>query len=319
MYLLFIAVGLILLTLGAELLIAGATALARRLGLSELLIGLTLVGFGTSTPELVSSIEAALSGAPGIAVGNVVGSNIANILLILGLSAAIAPVIVEPKAFRRDAFALAGATALAIAVSSGGEIGRLSGALFLTALAVYIAYAYLTDANAPAAPETLRRESEAAALPAPASPALARALIQTVLGFFLLAVGAKLLVGGAITAASNLGVSETLIGLTVVAVGTSLPELFTSVRAAMRGRSALALGNVVGSNLYNILGILGATALVKPVSVSGQIVAFDNWVMAAATAAMIVFAFSGGRVARWEGALLLAAYAAYLGWLAFMA
>lgn len=319
MFFLFIAAGLALLTIGAEFLVRGAAALARRFGLSELLIGLTLVGFGTSTPELVSSIEAALSGAPDIAVGNVVGSNIANILLILGLSAAIAPVAVEPKAFRRDALALAGGTIIVVAVASGGEVGRLAGALFLIGLAAYIAYAYVTDAGAPSAPETERHEHEAAAIPDEAALSIPRSIFYAALGLFLLAVGAKLLVGGAVTAAAILGVSETVIGLTVVAIGTSLPELFTSVIAARRGKSDLALGNVVGSNLYNILGILGATALVKPVSVSAQIIAIDNWVMVAATAVMILFAASRHRIGRWEGAVLAAAYAAYLGWLAFSA
>ena len=316
--LLSIIAGLALLTLGADLLVRGATTLARRFGLSELLIGLTLVGFGTSTPELVSSIGAGLAGAPDIALGNVVGSNIANILLILGVTAAIAPVVVEPKAFRRDGRALAAGTALVVAIVLTCAFGRLAGAGFLAALGGYIAYAYISEKRVPAAPETARHETEAAALPA-ATSSMTMAVVMALLGFVLLAAGARLLINGAVEAAAALGVSETVIGLTVVAIGTSLPELFASAMAAMRGKSDLALGNVIGSNLYNILGILGATALVKPVPVSVQIQTADIWIMAAATAALIVFARTQHRVTRLEGAALLAGYAAYLVWLAFSA
>lgn len=279
-----------------------------------MLIGLTLVGFGTSTPELVSSIQAALAGSPGIAVGNVVGSNMANILLILGLSALLAPIAVEPKSFRRDAPALMVATLAAIAVAATGHIGRIAGLAFLVALSAYIVFAYRTERRAPAAPETARHEAEAAALPATARSAFG-ALTQALAGLVLLIAGAKVLVSGAMIIAADLGVSETVIGLTVVAVGTSLPELAASLAAALRGKSDLALGNVVGSNLYNILGILGATALVSPVEVPARIVRVDNWVMLAATAALIVFARTLHKVERWEGALLFAGYVIYLGWL----
>jgi cation:H+ antiporter len=307
----FVAAGLVLLTVGAECLIRGATGLARRLGLSELLIGLTLVGFGTSTPELVSSIQAALAGSPDIALGNVVGSNIANILLILGLSALIAPVTAEPKAFRRDAPALAAATILMISVAMTGEFGRIAGGVFLTAMAAYVVFAFLTERRASAQAEAERHMAEAAALPETKSSVLV-AIFLSLIGLALLAGGAKMLVLGAIDVAISLGVSETIIGLTVVAVGTSLPELVTSVIAATRGKSELALGNVVGSNLYNILAILGATALIKPVSVAPEIIRFDNWVMLAATAALIIFASTRNKVERWEGAVLSAAYIVYI-------
>ncbi|MEE2691954.1 MAG: calcium/sodium antiporter [Pseudomonadota bacterium] len=310
----YIVVGLVVLTGGAELLIRGATALARRFGLSELLIGLTLVGFGTSTPELVSSIQAAMMGSPGVAVGNVVGSNIANILLILGLSALIAPIVVESKAFKRDAPTLAIATLMMIGVSMTGGFGRISGLLFLVALGLYIALAYLTERAKPGEAEAERHEAEAAELPTgPRSPLLDAVLVAIGLG--LLMFGAKLLVGGAINIASTLGVSETVIGLTIVAVGTSLPELVTSMMAALRGKSALALGNVVGSNLYNILGIIGVTAAMHPLEAPQEIVVFDNWVMLGATAALIVFAFSRNRIGRIEGFALTAGYALYLIWL----
>ncbi|MGD9801322.1 MAG: calcium/sodium antiporter [Parvularculaceae bacterium] len=309
-----IAGGLVVLTLGAELLIRGATAIARRYGVSDLLIGLTLVGFGTSTPELVSSIQAAFMGSPGVAVGNVVGSNIANILLILGLSAFIAPFDVERKAFRRDGVVVLAATLLAIAVSMTGVFDRAAGAGFLAAITLYIAYAFVTERSAPQSAEAAHHAAEGAALPAgPKSPMLD--LAMALAGLVLLVLGAKFLVTGAISVAASLGVSETVIGLTVVAIGTSLPELVTSSMAALRGKSGLALGNVVGSNIYNLLGILGATALIHPVAAPARIVVFDNWVMLAATLAMILFVVTRNRLNRLEGAALVAGYGAYLTWL----
>ena len=302
-----VVVGLILLTLGAEALIRGATALARRLGMSELLIGLTLVGFGTSSPELVSSVGAALAGSPGVAVGNVVGSNIANILLILGLSALIAPILVGEKGFRRDALVLAGATLAAIAVSLTGEFGRIAGGVFVAALMAYLGWAYVGEkANGQA--QTEASTDSHGSLPGSALFAVA--------GLILLGIGAHLLVTGAIGIATALNVSETLIGLTIVALGTSLPELVTSVMASIRGKSDLALGNIVGSNIYKIFGILGITALVQPVAAPTDIVRFDNWVMLAATVALIVFAITRNRIERWEGAVLTASYIAYVVYLA---
>ncbi len=308
---LFIVAGLVLLTLGAEALVRGASALARRFGLSELLIGITLVGFGTSSPELVSSLAAAFAGSPGVAVGNVVGSNIANILLILGVSALIAPIAVQGDGFRRDAPALALATLAVIGVALTGGYGRIAGGVFLFGLAVYLALAYVTE----------KRAADAGLLDIPheAPQPLLPALGFAVAGLGLLALGAKLLVSGAIGVATALGVSETLIGLTVVAVGTSLPELVTSVVAALRGKSDLALGNVVGSNIYNSFGILGATALVHPLAAPAAIVRFDNWVMLAATTALILFGLTRARIQRWEGALLTVSYAAYIAWLAMNA
>lgn len=311
MFWLFIAAGLVLLTLGAETLIRGATSIARRLGLSELLIGVTLVGFGTSSPELVSSLSAAFAGSSGVAVGNIVGSNIANILLILGLAAFIAPIPVGAEGFRRDASVLALATLAAIGVSMTGEYGRIAGGVFLAGLAAYLTVAYITEKHA-ADTQLLDVPHEA---PRPLAPSLAFAIA----GLALLIAGAKLLVTGAIGIAAALNLSETLIGLTIVAVGTSLPELVTSVVASLRGKSDLAFGNVVGSNIYNILGILGATALIHPVAAPLDIIRFDNWIMAAATLALIFFAVTRNRIERWEGASLLLGYAAYIAFLAIKA
>jgi cation:H+ antiporter len=301
-----IIIGLVLLTVGAEALIRGATALARRFGMSELLIGLTLVGFGTSTPELVSSLQAAFAGSPGIAVGNVVGSSIANVLLILGLAIAIAPFAVDKKGMRRDGAVVIAATVLVIAISMTGEFSRIAGLVFLASLAAYIAYAFMTERTVVAADMDAGHQG-------PKSLALDFVYIAT--GFGLLIFGARLLVGGAISIADNLGISETIVGLTIVAIGTSLPELATSVAAALRGKSGLALGNVVGSNIYNLFGILGVTAAVHPIAVPAEIVRFDNWVMLAATVAMVYFALTAKRLARLEGIVFVAAYAGYIAWM----
>lgn len=308
-----IAVGLVLLTIGAESLIRGATALARQFGVSELLIGLTLVGFGTSTPELVSSVQAALAGSPGVAVGNVVGSNIVNILFILGISAAIAPFAVDQKSFRRDGFVCLTATLAAIGVSMTGEFGRIAGLAFLAAISLYIFYAFNSERRHPESPLTEQHIAGAAKMQGPKIVWLD--VVLALGGLALLVIGARFLVTGSINIAGSLGVSETIIGLTIVAVGTSLPELVTSAMAAFRGKSGLALGNVVGSNIYNLFGILGLTAVIHPVAAPAEIVAFDNWVMLGATLLMMLFVMTNSRLSRAEGALLCVAYAIYVGWL----
>lgn len=306
--------GLAILTAGAELLIRGSTELARRFGVSDLLIGLTLVGFGTSMPELVSSVQAAMLGSPGVAVGNVVGSNIINILFILGLSVVIAPFAVDRKSFARDGVVVLLATAAAIGVSMTGEFSRAAGWAFLAAIVGYILFAFMTERRAPDSPKAeAHAEIGAETKRGPKSPFLD--IVFALAGLALLIVGAKFLVTGAINIAGSLGVSETIIGLTVVAVGTSLPELVTSVMAALRGKSALALGNVVGSNIYNIFGILGVTAVIHPVTAPPEIVAFNNWVMLGATLLLILFATTRSRLDRLEGAVMVAAYVAYVVWL----
>ncbi len=310
---LIITAGLAILTVGADVLIRGASTLARRFGVSELLIGLTLVGFGTSTPELVSSIQAAVAGSPGVALGNVIGSNIANILLILGISAAIAPFAVDQKAFKRDGAMVLGATIVVIAVSMTGEFSRIAGVAFLAAISAYIAYAFLTERSAPDSAASQLHAAEAAELPV-GPKSLVLDILLVLAGLAALVGGAKLLVGGAISVAANLGVSETVIGLTVVAIGTSLPELVTSVVAAVRGKSAMALGNVIGSNIYNSLFILGATSMVQPVAAPIQILQFDNWVMLGATIALVLFARTKGAMSRLEGMMLVGGYGAYLLW-----
>ena len=309
--LLFVIAGLAGLVLGGELLVRGAVGIARRAGLSPMVIGLTLVGFGTSTPELVTSVQAAFAGAPGIAVGNVVGSNIANILLILGTAALIAPVAVAPAALRRDGGVLVAVSLLTLAVVLMGQVGRGIGAGFVLLLVAYVATTLILERRreSPAA-GIYAAEAEIAAPPA-ALPAW-RSWAALLAGMALTIGGARLLVGGAISLASGLGVPEAVIGLTVVAVGTSMPELITSVIAARKGEGAVAFGNVVGSNIFNCLGILGATALLHPIAVPAQIIRADIWVMLAATAALVIFARTGGRIGRREGMVLALGYAAYL-------
>ena len=306
MSILFLVLGFALLVAGGEALVRGAVALAGRLGMSPLLIGLTLVGFGTSTPELVTSLDAALSGLPGIAVGNVVGSNIANVLLILGIAAAIAPVAVARTTLLRDGLAMGGATLLGAAVILYGHLGRVPGLLLLLALAAYLVVAYRTG------------RADEADVPDASGLSVPVALLLTVGGIGVTVLGARFAVDAAVEIADALGVSKTVIGLTVVAVGTSLPELVTSAVAAVRRQGDVALGNVLGSNIYNIGGILGITALVEPIDVPAQIAALDVWVMLAATALLLALGVTG-RVGRAAGVLLVALYAAYLATLALMA
>lgn len=296
--------GFALLVAGGEALVRGAVSVASKFGVSPLLIGLTLVGFGTSTPELVTSLQAAWSGFPGIAVGNVVGSNVANILLILGAAAVIAPVMIDPGAFRRDGAALAVATAMAVGVILLGFMDRWVGGILLAALIAYIVLAYRTDVAAPVPDDT----------PVPSVPVWP-AIALAVGGIAVTVLGARLTVDAAVTLALLWGMSETVVGLTVVAVGTSLPELVTSVMAALRRESGLAFGNVIGSNIYNILGIMGVTAIVHPIPIPPQIAQLDVWVMVAATLALIFAAAVWRRIGRATGVAFLGAYAAYTGWL----
>lgn len=309
-----LALGLVLLVLGGELLVRGAVAIAKRLGVSPLMIGLTLVGFGTSTPELVTSLEAVLAGSPGIAMGNVIGSNTANILLILGVAAMIRPVTATPAAFRRDGSVLVASALLCLAVVLYGSVGRLAGLLFLAALLAYLAATYVLERRAQsAAAHVLAAEAEIVE-PTPAGRWIA--LVFLVGGIALTILGARLLVDSAIEIASGLGVSDSIIGLTLVAIGTSLPELVTSVVAALRGQSDVAFGNVVGSNIFNVLGILGVTAVVTPLRIPAEIAGFDIWVMLAATAGLLLVTLTGWRVTRLEGGFMVACYGAYITYLA---
>ncbi len=314
MTILFLLLGLVLLVAGGELLVRGAVQLAQKFRISPLLIGLTLVGFGTSTPELVTSLQAAFSGSPGIAVGNVVGSNIANILLILGISAIIFPIVIARATFRRDGIVLAAATAMCLGAVLLGQLTPLLGIVFVAALAGYIYFAFRQERQSNAASDAAAGMTRAD-FPAPSPALIALDLLFVAGGLALTIFGARFLVSSAIDIARLFSVSETIIGLTIVAVGTSLPELVTSVMAALRKHGDIAFGNIVGSNIYNILGILGVTAIIKPIPVPPQIASFDIWVMIAATALMFVTATSRWKISRLEGGVMLAAYAGYCVWL----
>jgi cation:H+ antiporter len=318
--------GFALLIVGGELLVRGAVAIAERFGMSPLLIGLTLVGFGTSAPELVTSVQAAMAGSPGIAVGNIVGSNISNILLILGLSALITPMAVQSNALRRDGMVVVLTALLFTIVAYTYTLDRVSGLIFVGLLVSYLMYAYRQEMalerdghtsafeKAEAYDELhdgpIRRQAEARTWVQWVSPAIPA--LMALGGLAIVVLGGKLLVDGAIGIARSYGMSEAVIGLTIVAVGTSMPEFVTSVVAAIRKHGDVALGNIMGSNIYNILGIGGATALLSPTEVPAEIANFDNLVMLAACAAMFAFAWSGYRINRTEGAALLAGYIAYI-------
>lgn len=322
-----LAAGLVLLVAGGELLVRGSVQVAERLGVSPLLIGLTLVGFGTSTPELVTSVEASLLGAPGIALGNIVGSNVANILLIIGLSALIFPLTVSAKALSRDgSFVILASLLLAL---TGFTLGltRPVGLAFTLGLVAYMAYAYRQERNAEAVAErghtaafdrgeaveqvdtTLHGRGQRSGLLAWLVP-----IAMALGGLAIIILGGRLLVDAAVTLARVLGLSESVIGLTIVAVGTSLPEFVTSIVAAIRRQTDIAVGNVLGSNIYNILGIGGVTGLIAPTPFPPEMLGVDLAVMVGAAILLFLFAWNG-RVSRLEGAALLAGYIAYTAWL----
>ena len=308
-----IAVGFAGLMFGGEMLVKGAVSAATRMGISPMVIGLTLVGFGTSTPELVTSLQAAFAGAPGLAIGNVVGSNTANVLLILAVAALIAPIAVNRDAFWRDGTVMIAASLACLAIVLSGMVGRTGGALLVAGLIAYLTYTLWSERKKPSpAGEVYAHEAEAV----PGKPVgLAASLGLFVVGLAITLAGARFLVQGAVGIATDFGVSEAVIGVTIVAVGTSLPELVTSVIAARKGEADVALGNVIGSNIFNILGILGITALVSPMTVPSEIATRDIWVMLVAAGALIAVAVTGWRINRTEGGVMLALYAAYLGWL----
>ncbi|WP_297113541.1 calcium/sodium antiporter [uncultured Devosia sp.] len=314
--------GLILLVIGGELLVRGAVQVAERLGVSPLVIGLTLVGFGTSAPELVTSVQAALNNSPGIAFGNVVGSNMTNLLLILGTSALVTPILVQTSALRRDAVIMVGAAVVFAVLSPLLPLGRLIGLAFVGALGFYIYMAFrresaaVPDHGAAYDKGLAAQETDPALAPgASASGSMIPSLLIAIAGLGIVVFGGYLLVNGAVSLARSFGISETVIGLTIVAVGTSLPELVTSLVAAIRREADVAFGNIIGSNIYNILGIAGVTALIAPSQVPPQIASFDNIVMVAVSLLVVAFAYTGRRIARWEGAVLVAGYAGYVWWL----
>ncbi len=318
---LFLIGGLVALVIGGELLVRGAVGLAEKAGISPLVIGLVIVGFGTSMPELVTSIEAALAGSPAIAWGNIVGSNIANVFLILGVAALVMPVPIRSASPLRDPMValLASVALLLLAITGIGN--ALVGAVLVAALLAYVFWCYREETQA--APQVVHNApyDRAQALEL-ADPGLhqpgggfLRPVLLTVVGLAVLIGGGRLLVTGAIDLARLAGLTETLIGLTIVAVGTSLPELVTSVIAARKGEAEVAFGNVVGSCIYNLLGIGGATMLLAPGSVPRNLMPVDIGVMIGGALAVVLLTVVFRKVGRISAGALIAAYAAYLTWL----
>jgi cation:H+ antiporter len=296
-YLLFV-VGLLGLFFGGEYLVRGASSIARRFGISPLVIGLTIVGFGTSAPEMLVSVNAALAGQPAIAIGNILGSNIANILLILGLSAVIAPLIIPARRLARDLAFMLLATGVIWVMLLDGMVTRIEGGVLLAGLAVFLVMAF-SSGSVPQVDDRLETS-------------VAKATLMTVGGLVLLVIGAHFLVDSATTIARTLGISEAVIGLTIVAVGTSLPELATSVIAAYRRQTEIAVGNIVGSNIFNIFGILGVTALIAPIPSEARFAMIDMpWVAGTAIGLSVLSVWLGG-LPRVAGVALLAAYGGYL-------
>jgi cation:H+ antiporter len=319
--------GLVLLVVGGELLVRGSVRVAEKLGVSPLLIGLTLVGFGTSTPELVTSVEASLIGSPGIAVGNIIGSNIANILLILGASALIFPLVVSDTALKRDGSFVILTSLLMTAAGFTVGLNMLTGLLFVGGLVAYMVFAYRQERNS----GTVSAEGHTAAFDkgeafeqvepglrpreaATGAMSWALPILMAVAGLAVIIFGGRLLVDSAVGLARTLGMSEAVIGLTIVAVGTSLPEFITSIVAAIRRQSDIAVGNVLGSNIYNILGIGGVTGLIAPTPFPPEMLQLDLFVMIGASILLFLLAWNG-RISRLEGGLMLGAYGAYVTYL----
>ena len=302
--------GLALLFAGGEALLRGSVAIANKMGLSTLLVSMVVVGFGTSAPELLVSLSSAFKGAPNIALGNVVGSNIANVLLILGLSALFAPIACTRFEIRRDSLAVVLASIVLVALSLYGAIGRVAGIAMLVSLIAYLSYAFVTDRNsANGFRERLERDVGHADLPMPV------ALAFCLGGLAALAGGAHFLVEGATALAAAFGVPNAVIGLTLVAVGTSLPELATAIVSAYRKHPDVVIGNVIGSNLFNILGILGVTGAVIPIPFEGRIADVDVWVMLIVAMILTPVIWTGRAISRFEGGAFACLYCVYVGWI----
>lgn len=306
---LFIILGIALLTAGGEALIRGALAAARRLGISPLLSGLVIVGFGTSAPEMVVSVDAALSERPDIAIGNVVGSNIGNILLILGTCALITPLAVKALALRRDASMVVIASVLFPLLAWGDALGRPEGVILLAGLLTYLVWAYRSERALGGPPAELHQAEADELSRVPKSVVSISAFC--IIGLALLIAGSRVLLHGAIGIAQELGMSEALIGLTLVAVGTSLPEFSICVIAALRRHADVAVGNVLGSNIFNLMGILGLSALLQPLPIHGRVLQFDQWVMLGAAVLLLLFLYTGRSLGRLEGGFLFAGYIVY--------
>lgn len=310
--------GLVALVVGAEVMVRGASRLAVSWGISPLVVGLTVVAFGTSAPEMAVSVDAALSGTTGLAIGNVVGSNIANVLLILGVSALVAPLLVAEQIIRQEIPVMIGASLLVVVMALDGIIGRIEAALLFALVIAYTVFLVMQSRRATQA------TTDEFASEIPTSQWDRHWGVQAALvlgGLALLVLGAEWLVSAAVAFAKVMGVSDLVIGLTVVAVGTSMPEIATSLIAALRGQRDIAVGNVVGSNIFNLLAVLGAAGVVSTggLGVPDAARNFDLWVMLAVAFACLPILITGREIARWEGVVFLAYYAAYVLYLVLAA
>lgn len=310
----YLIAGLVLLVAGAEVLVRGAAKLAAQFGIPPLIIGLTVVAFGTSAPETAVSVQASLNGSGDIAIGNVLGSNIANVLLILGVTSLVAPLIVSRQLIRLDVPIMIGASLITYALAWDGALSRLDGALLFAAVIAYTLFLIVSsrrDSAAATAGDEFAKEFGRDAKPKPYASLINAGLVLA--GLVLLVTGSNFLVEGAVSLARALGLSELVIGLTVIAVGTSLPELATSILAAIRGERDIAVGNIVGSNIFNLLCVLGLASLVSPqaIGVAASALAFDFPVMIAVALACLPIFFTGYSINRWEGLLFVAYYVAY--------
>lgn len=314
---LFILGGLLLIG-GAELLVRGASRLAVAAGITPLVVGLTVVAFGTSAPEMAVTVSSAYAGQAEVALGNVVGSNIFNVLFILGVSALIAPLVVDQQLVRFDVPLLIGVSVVVLLISLDGRIGRFGGAVLFAGIVAYTVW--LIRQSRREAPAVVDEYDASLAVPAERIRPVVN-LVLVLGGLGLLVVGARSLVGAAVSIATALGVSELVIGLTIVAVGTSLPEVATSVLATIRGERDIAVGNVIGSCLFNLLAVLGLGGLVAPdgIPVSEGALSFDIPVMIAVAIAALPIFFTGHAITRWEAAVFLGYYLAYTGYLILVA
>jgi cation:H+ antiporter len=306
---LIIVIGLAATVAGAELLVRGASRLAAAFGVPSLVVGLTVVAFGTSAPELAVSVKAALADSADIAVGNVVGSNIFNVLFILGISALVAPLKVALQIVRQETWIMLAVSLVGWAFIATGGVGRVEGGLLVAGIGAYT-WKTVRDGHR-------ERAAEAGAAESKATPKWAKSIMLVAVGLGLLVLGASKLVDGTLVLGRLLGVSELILGLTVVAAGTSLPEAATSIVASLRGERDIAVGNVVGSNIFNILAVLGTAALVSPSPIvpDPSALAFDIPVMTAVAIACLPIFFTGHSIERWEGGLFLAYYIAYVAYL----
>lgn len=304
--------GLVFLIIGAEILVRGASRIAQRMGIPPLIVGLTVVAFGTSAPELAVSIKSALSAQADIAVGNIIGSNIFNILFILGLSALIIPLRVSQQLIRLDVPLMIGLSVVVLFFSLDQNISRTNGLILVIGLVAYLVYLFYQGQkeNADTAAE---KTSEISKVDGQIQSSWTINIGLVFGGLLLLVIGSRWLVDSAVTFAQFLGVNELIIGLTIVSAGTSLPEVVTSIIAAVRGERDIAVGNIVGSNIFNIMAVLGLTSIIAPagIEVSNAVIGFDLPVMIAVALASLPIFFTGGIISRWEGGLFLGYYGAY--------